>query len=40
MTAGAGGTPTPWPPQTLKYPSDGDDTYGTFKGGTEYDEKW
>ena len=41
VRAGAdGGGTTTWPPQTLKYPSDGDDTYGTYKGGTEYDEKW
>ena len=31
---------TTWPPQTKKYPSDGEDTASTFKGGTEYDEKW
>ena len=26
--------------RTLKYPSDGEDCYSTFKGGTEYDETW
>ena len=40
VRAGADGGGTTWPPQTMKYPSDGEDTYGTFKGGTEYDEKW
>ena len=40
VRAGAdGGGTTTWPQVTLKYPSDGEDSYGTFKGGTEYDEK-
>ena len=40
VRAGADGDTNPWANQTKKYPSDGDDTYGTLKGGTEYDEKW
>ena len=38
--AESGGGTTPTYPPTKKYPSDGEDTYGTVKGGTEYDEKW
>jgi hypothetical protein len=37
--AESGGGANDYPP-TKKYPCDGDDTYGTLKGGTEYDEKW
>ena len=41
VRAGAeSGGGTTWPPYTMKYPSDGEDTASTFKGGTEYDEKW
>ena len=39
VRAGAESGTDPYPP-TKKYPSDGEDTWGTFKGGTEYDEKW
>ena len=40
VRAGADGDTNPWANVTKKYPSDGEDTYGTLKGGTEYDEKW
>ena len=40
VRAGAECGTTPTYPQTKKYPSDGEDTASTFKGGTEYDEKW
>ncbi|MEY3210223.1 MAG: hypothetical protein RIT28_704 [Pseudomonadota bacterium] len=40
VRAGADGDTNPWANQTKKYPCDGDDTYSTLKGGTEYDEKW
>ena len=40
VRAGAESGIDPWVNQTKKYPSDGEDTASTFKGGTEYDEKW